>query len=388
MKINLQYFQRNKKIGIYTKKLKFMALIFVMSLVISSSSSAFAVDTIPSNATEELEHHEIIRKSILFLYNDPLSDISETIDLNNVEVGNKIPVYNYEEAGMVESNTAAYSLCSDNTLCAIAFVTDGLAQIDSQIANEILNSDIAGNNISFLYDAEGMYVFDGTNYYLLHTYETVEDREVLENTNEGISVQNELSISADYLQTIPLDISASASAASVTASTVYLNVGFFSQPSGSNYCWACADTCIGNYVTGVYRSPYSFASLCNPSNPNSSMNIDDAIYWLNYYYSMPYSYVVYGDIPSIDQIKYFLDYDYPIYGQFAYSESYNSRHATVIRGADTYNGYISLMDPDTSSYYRSATMTWIGSQLTFKYTYSSNNTTWILTNSAYPNFWG
>ena len=97
MKINLQYFQRNKKIGIYTKKLKFMALIFVMSLVISSSSSAFAVDTIPSNATEELEHHEIIRKSILFLYNDPLSDISETIDLNNVEVGNKIPVYNYEE---------------------------------------------------------------------------------------------------------------------------------------------------------------------------------------------------------------------------------------------------------------------------------------------------
>lgn len=101
----------------------------------------------------DTENHLIILKTLSFMCNDPDSGIKDIIDVNNLMIGGKITVFDYNEDGAVESETEAYPLFNDKALCAVAFVSYGVAQIDYQIIEEMACIAPESNNISLLYDA-------------------------------------------------------------------------------------------------------------------------------------------------------------------------------------------------------------------------------------------
>jgi len=358
---------------------RFVHILLAVIMILSLSTDVFASDSFCSASEITPRSIQEIGRTIAFEYYDSDSEINGCIDINNLCLGSKIMVYETTNTGIISSDVYAYPLFSNNSLFAIAFLADGCTQLDEQIAKELIAADLSVDDIILIYDNKSLSAFDGQMCTCLHEYSEIADRIPVSNFSTEDLLKKYSLDRNNNVDLIPVEVAAAPNSIN-SSSSVYLSVGIYHQSAGSTICWACSAVCIGNYKKPSYStSPTTFANYVGTT---SSLDIGSVIPKLNSYYSL--NYAIYGNIPSMSWIKGYLDAGSPIYGRFGYQGNLTDGHAMVIRGADLVYGYISLMDPDSTTY-QTASYYYSGSTLTFRYYNSTNNTYWVLTDAGYPN---
>lgn len=349
------------------RKNRFVTLLVTFSLAVTMFSMVADAAEIDQSTLKRIENY------LTMLMKDSEGYGLSGLDLESLQCGEEINIYESVNDSVRRIDSSFYPIYSEGELCTGVLVTVDDVQIAKNIADELIAT---GNNegyISLIFDNKHLWVWNGNQLSVLHSFSPVDGRESLSDVPTDVILCPVRAC---------MELSINGVAEKRATFNPYLNVGRYTQEAGSKYCWACACVSIGNFRGGPIMTAITFAQTYGSSDYfYCSKQIGEAIPKLNQHYSLSYTY---GGVLSIDKIKSYLQNGYPIYASNSVNGSSTNHHAVVIRGVDTTNGYISVMDPEVGSSYVSASMAWVNGDLTYKYTSPASQTTQVVVYCGYP----
>lgn len=315
--------------------MKKLIAIFVVSVLLITN-------LVPSFATSAVHESKIIEalQKVEYIKDDMgLSDIN----FEEISISNPVYTYEYIDNTFIQSRIM-YPLKINNKLIAWAITMENDDTSEFQITtalvkevNLILTTEM---EITFIYDYEHCYLFNGNEFYLIRKNALkVEGRSILE-TDKAEAITADL-----HLANINSSIALNYSAATTPRAPIYYScsVGFVSQNPPSNLCWAASVACIVNYrkdknytATQVAQKHFGETNFNNGVSPSDIPSI-----LLTDYLMFFFSYK--NEVPSGSAILHNIVEDFPIYASFKHSNGY---HAVVIYGINVSGGYLSIMDPE------------------------------------------
>ncbi len=311
---------------------KLITLFLVNVLLITNFIPAFATSTVyKSKIIEALQKTEYIKDEI------GLSDIN----FEEISISNPVYTYEYVDNDFIQSRVM-YPLKIENELIAwaIAVENDNTSefQITTALVEEVNSILTTGMEITFIYDYEHCYLFNGVEFYLIRKNTLkVEGRSTL-NINQVKATTTDL-----HLTNINSSHSLNYSVVTPRAPIYYsCSVNFITQNPHSNLCWAASVASIVNYrkdknYTAIQVAQKKFGE----TNFNNSVYPEEVPNILTSYLVLFYSYK--NEVPSGSAILHNIKQDFPIYASFRHSNGY---HAVVVYGINVSGGYLSIMDPE------------------------------------------
>ncbi|MCM1298697.1 MAG: hypothetical protein NC203_07135 [Firmicutes bacterium] len=302
------------------------------------------------------------------------------VDFQKLTVSDPIKAYEYTNGG-VSFIYNFIPLLYNGTLTAWAVEAEDESGTYYQIATAYIDevNAIADNLTPFalIYDKTCCYLYDGLNLHKLGSFDSVEGRSDLsEYTSSFSSVSLSCLNKTETLGYMPEVV---AYGATLPVTIYECPVKYVTQYMGGylNLCWAASIASIVNYKN---NTSYNALQIAQQNRSNEELNKDDHLPYgmeANFLkkYGLQYQYI--NSVPSLSDISYNLEMDYPIFAAF---ENSGRGHATVMYKCAINNQSIneSLMyikDPDYGTAtvrYSSGTYKYINPnfacELTLKYT--------------------
>ncbi len=290
----------------------------------------------------------------------------ENADFSKLHIGRKIHRYNLTENGIEETNYSYPILFNGEVVLMATGTGDGKFQITTYEADMIRKHDLY--SASFLYAADGMYVYDGEDFHHIHTYDETQSGKIslsdyLQSLSPSVMKASEtfqselmvsdfsLSESLQYVETASMNNSRSSGYYSAT-------VDYVSQ-NGKNICWAACVAMLTNTLNGTnYTAEQIAISYLGTVNQENGLSCDKVAEVLrgessvvNYYCDEDYMF--YPDITIEDDYIVYCMQDYrPIFGAFIRPNNGSySYHACIIDAIHTGSGYIRICDPNCGRIY-------------------------------------
>lgn len=187
----------------------------------------------------------------------------ENVDLSSLWVGDIIPTYLVENNTLIPSTGMDYYPILDDagTLISLAIVTSGSDKNFANISLELvslINQQIENNSnerIALIFDREGAYYWNGTNLFLLTSYES--NYKIMERsyvTNVPSEIFKSISTSK-ILKNRHMNLSERIHPLGFEDDSAYTDAPVKRQPSGSDWCWA---GCMASIVRKVKGADYDY----------------------------------------------------------------------------------------------------------------------------------
>ena len=269
-----------------------------------------------------------------------------SVSFDSLTIGSEITAYEYKNNGFVVMDFTLYPLINSTGIAAIAILReDGTgalrAQIEVDLARKISETKLANERFAIVYDRDSCYyVTQDRMVQLFSLTEAVASRSKLNPRSRLVSPQQDFRFSSAASK-LTLQYAQSREQQPRLGSTLLLPVPKITQPFGSVYCWACSVASIGNYLTSYNYTGIYVAKNEYGDSYNQGASISVALDNLSEIYGI--TYISTGGFDS-GIIYENLSYGYPLFTECSVS---NSRGHC---GENPISGYITIMDPDSSSY--------------------------------------
>ena len=273
-----------------------------------------------------------------------------SINFDSLMIGSEITVYEYKNNSFVATDYALYPLLNSSGIAAIAILRqDGTgvlrAQIDVDLANQINETKQDNERFAIVYDKDSCYYVTQSGIIKLFSLkEVVASRSKLNPYLRSMPQQQDLNLSAAESK-LALQYGKSSVQKPRLGGTLLLSVPKITQSSTSKYCWACSVASIGNYLTNYNYTGIYVAMNEYGSDYNKGASISVALDNLSEIYGITYlstggfnSGIIYENLSN----------GYPLFAEC--SVSGGGGHAVVVCGENPISGYITIMDPNSSSY--------------------------------------
>ena len=347
-------------------KTKILKPFLAVAVVCSLSVTAFASGNLKPTTIPYEEHVDAIEHSLSSLSDEKELYGFENIRLSELKIGSIIPTYEVynNQLSPLEDITCYQLLDESNDVVSMAFVYEIEGNYCATISDSLLNSlnkyleSSESNPYALIYDSTGVSIWDGSQ--IVQVIENdlpLQYRSSLSDVSESDLASIRLDNAAYLIQpvniTVPKTISNKDEAYSqISLSSVgdlvptgyddeaaYINPPFRHQPSGSNWCWAACMASMITYETGRNITTQKIGDTYANGNETVGANINfvcSSFEDYDLYYSLDNS----GT--TLVSILNSLGNDHPVF-----AGSYNPfyAHAVVIRGINTGNKSISVMDP-------------------------------------------
>lgn len=256
---------------------RMFSLLVALSIIFAMSLPVTAVDETGSTSLEQSTLDRIENYLANIISDSDGYGLSD-IDYESLQCGSGINIYEYENGVANRSDSTMYPIFSDGVLATAIFVQEDTIQIATNIADELAAAGKTSGQIALIFDANCLWIWDDTELIALHTYSTVQGRDLLLSPPDDIEL-------------LPLQVCDNINLSSVAIPyenfTTKLNISIYQQESGSNYCWACVCASIGNYKTGSTITGKNFAKYWFGDNyKQQSQDISAALGKLNQYYDL------------------------------------------------------------------------------------------------------
>lgn len=326
---------------------RFLTLVIVLALCVCMVPVKIFGQSIVKSVVSADVCDEIVSELSIYEQNKKFVDM-EGVDFFDLDVGEKIFVYEYDELGFQEI-AEAYLLFEDQKVVTLAYKTDNAPiQLMTNLGELIENSD--ERKFAIVYDANGCHLYNGFKF------------KTLALVNEPIAGRNKISdATVDEVSNLKLSMVDNtmhlpyvSNAMMARASGDYFCDVVFVQQTQSNLCWAA---CVAMIVNTYYDLAYTDVLVAqikfnSTTDYNHTLNFTSTRIFMNNQFSMGYSHLPY--IPSDNVILNNITSGYPIIAGF---RSSSSSHACVIYGINVMAGRLSLKNPMTGTqtcYYSSS----------------------------------
>lgn len=350
-------------------KTKFLKPFLAVAVVCSLSVTAFASGNLKPTTIPYEEHVDAIECSLSSLSDEKELYGFENICLSELKIGSIIPTYEvYNNQLSPLGDITCYQLLDEsNNVVSMAFVYEIEGDYCATISDSLLNSlnkylkSSESNSYVLIYDSTGVSIWDGSQ--IVQVIENdlpLQYRSSLSDVSESDLAAIRLDNAAYLIQpvniTVPETIGNEDEAYSqISLSSVgdpvpagyddeaaYTNPPFRHQPSGSNWCWAACMASMITHETGRNISTQKIGDTY--ANGNEAVGADigfvrDSFKDYDLYYSLNSRGSKGNNLVSILNS---LGNDHPV---FAGTDNPLYAHAVVIRGINTGNKSISVMDP-------------------------------------------
>lgn len=316
---------------------KFTGLLLALVMAIPFTGTfAIAAGSSGQEGLPSLGDKNAIIEILQYIEPDKASFGLDSVEFGDLEVGNKICAYEYTEDGLVDLYFTFPLLYNDNIVALATEVENGNFQISTALASNL--NDSGKTDVSLIYDSEGVYLFDGSEFTLLgKSMIEVSSRQSVSAVEPTIG--NIVKLSSLEV-TEPLGYYPVAENRADTSWSC--PVGYVRQGSGSNICWAATIACISNYVNGTLLRAVDVAKrFYGEDDYDQSASHRTCEILMQNVYDLDYTYK--NQIPSDNVILENLKDDFPLYGSFLWAKG---SHAVTIYGINIQSGYISVMDPE------------------------------------------
>ena len=180
------------------------------------------------------------------------------VDIENLEIGKPIPVYEVTTEGLVRQGEE-WPLYCDGSIRLTAVEVPAGFQLYTYVADEIRKSEL--NEVAIIYDNKTFRLFDGETLYVVDEYPCDDNRESL--STVAFSTLQSICETApiDAVQSLGYVISALRTPYVVSSSEIYDYVSYVptrydkygNYLGSSGLCWAATGACIYNYVHGTHH---------------------------------------------------------------------------------------------------------------------------------------
>ncbi len=257
------------------------------------------------------------------------------VNYYNLYISEAIHIYEYTEKGFQNLSTA-YLLFENDSIVSLAYQVNTLQfQFMNYLASSIQKIDATSG--ALIYDANGCYFFDGSQFLPLGYTDSV------------IEGRSQVSL-ASYTDTLNLELTNLNNKQKLnyvpnttgirTPANYTCSVSYITQDPYKNLCWAATFATISNYVNNTSYDAVTVAkALYGETDFNKGITTSQATS-LFQAFGLYYSYVGYP--PSDNTLVANLRNGYPIYGIF-------NHHAVTVYGVNVTAGRIMLMDPQYGS---------------------------------------
>lgn len=342
---------------------KFMCLlisvILCLSLVVTASAETLSdsnSDPTSNAIASELAYYET-DKSLIGM---------EGVDFNNLEIGEKIYVYEYLSSGFNEI-ASAYLIFEDDDIVTLAYDIGGNRyQFMTSLAQRIELAD--EEEFAIAYDKYGCYLYTGDSFVQI-SYTTelyVDTRDIVSNAT---TIQKADMLLSDAYDSVALTYSTMAANARVQTN-FFCSLTYVTQNPHENICWAATIAMISNSVNDTSLSAVDVASAYYGENFNRTLSRTIVANLMNNVYDLPYTYR--DQVPSDNAILWNIQNGFPIYASFQQAGS-SVGHAGALYGVNVIAGRIVIMDPTFGS-----TTCYLNSDGDYYYVHSGTGATFVL----------
>ena len=280
----------------------------------------------------------------------------ENVDFDTLALGNEIPAYEVTENGLLKISTIHYFpvLSNEEWVATVIVTYNSNAEMSVELSTKYINNyetllksgDSGG--VALVYDNVAEYLFVGSNYSVVGTYEEMFGRAKL---TSSIALDDVVGLASHMRLTVGVGNNTRA-----TVNNVFLSVPQIEQPTDQT-CWAASIASVLQY----YGESYDVYDVCTMAGLSTSQGanmyqctdiIEDFGYsWgkrntLNDYY--------HSEVYIEDVIVEMYINRSPVIGRFWNEES--SYHAVVLQGY-VYDlmpvNTVTYMDPYVGAYYSS-----------------------------------
>ena len=343
---------------------RFVTLIIVVALCVSMFPLKIFGQSNSKEVVPTAICNEIIYELSIYEQNKHFVDMTD-VDFSNLDISEKIFVYEYAESGFVEM-AEAYLLFENEKVVSLAYKMDGAPmQLMTDLGKLIGNAN--EREFSIIYDADGCHLYTENGFKtLVLSDETIENRN--EVCNATINETSELQLSdASNKINLPYKTNIMISRATGEYSC---SVGFVEQTE-SNLCWAA---CVAMIVNKLYGTNYTDVQIAidrfsSSVNYNQELSPYEILQYMNGTFSLNYSYI--SSHPSDNVIINNITSGYPVMGGF---QSVDGSHACIIYGINIMAGRLMIKNPESGSQTCSYSSTFGG----YYYIKTSSGTIFVL----------
>lgn len=326
---------------------RMVAAVLTISILMSTGIAYAFAEDLTSVKVRNSQIVSALRSAESYKEDLGLSDI----DFSDITVANPLQTYYYTDSGL-EEGIVWYPLKAEGELVAFAIeVAEDKFVIDTDLVEEINAVITDTSSFAIIYDEDSCSLYDGETLSCLAT------------NAELVTERGDLQVVADlapYARNIDRTGIAVSSSVGYTPRTMrsstYYGCAIANTPQNySNLCWAACIAAIANFKRGTSWTATTLAQNYYGSTSVSVFNqglnaalIDDA---LRSYTSCSYYY--YSSVPSSGLITRNVGTGYPMVGAIftadegAPSTTYSYSHVVVMRGIETLDNSVSIMDPAT-----------------------------------------
>ena len=290
----------------------------------------------------------------------------EGVDFNNLEIGEKIYVYEYLTSGFNEI-ASAYLIFEENDIVTLAYnIGDCKYQFMTSLAQliELANEEV----FAIVYDKNGCYLYNGASFVQI-SYTTelcVETRDIVFNATSAQKADIRLSDAYDSVVLTYTTMVANAR----TQANFFCTLNYVTQTPYNNICWAATLAMISNSVNGTALTAVDVATAYFGANFNRTLARTIVAELMNNVYNLPYTYR--DEAPSDNAILWNIQNGFPIYASFRQTAN-SVGHAGALYGINVIAGRIVIMDPMFGS-----TTCYLNSNGEYYYVYSGTGATFVL----------
>lgn len=330
-----------------TKLFRMVAVVLTISVLLSTGiAHAFAED-LTSVTVRNSQIVSALRSAENYKGDLGLSDV----DFSDITVANPLQTYYYTDSGLDEG-IVWYPLKAEGELVAFAIeVAEGKFVIDTDLVEEINKVITDTSSFAIIYDEDSCSLYDGVTLSRLAT------NAKLATERGDLQAVADLAPYASRIDRTGIAVSSSVGyTPAVARSSTYYGCAVANTPQVySNLCWAACVAAIANFKRGTSWTAASLAQnyygSTSPSVFNEKLSntlLDDV---LRSYTSCSYYY--YSSFPSSGLITRNVGGGYPMVGAIFLADtgspgtSVSCEHVVVMRGIETLDNSVSIMDPAT-----------------------------------------
>lgn len=324
----------------------FLVITFCLPLPLSASATSIELgysvdsDNLYQTISNELSYYEN-NKSFVGL---------ENVNFDNLQISDKISVYEYLPTGIFEI-AEAHLLYENDKIVTLAYKSDeGIYEFMTPLAKRI--SQIEASNLSIVYDNTGCFIYNGEAFINIYVSNyIIETRNSIAELNDSVdfafdlcNIENKHNFIYNPLNPLTRSL----------PQNVFCSVDFVGQQY-NNICWAACIAMISNSINNTSLTDVDVASSYFgtnvPSGFNKTISMRTAKNIMNNTYGLNYIYK--NEIPTEDVILDNILNGTPILAKFDFSYWH---HAVVIYGINVLAGRMMIMNPNYGSmtcYYNS-----------------------------------
>ena len=355
---------------------RFLTLVIVLALCVCMVPVKIFGQSIVKSVVPSDVFDEIVSELSIYEQNKKFVDM-EGVDFFDLDVSEKIFVYEYDELGFQEI-AEAYLLFEDQEVVTLAYKTDNAPiQLMTDLGKWIESSN--ERKFAIVYDADGCHLYNGSGFKTLALVnETISDRnKVSDATDDEVSNLNLSTV--DNTMHLPYVSNAIMARAN---GDYFCNVQYVPRTEDS-LCWAA---CVAMIVNTIYDTNYTDVAIAmdkfsSSTNYRIELNFDETLEYMNNRFFLNYYNT--WSLSSWDNVLYNnIVNGYPVIGGFRNMTREAPSHSCVIYGINIIAGRLVVKNPDigTQTCYSINTIEPVNHipSLTYYYTSSISGDTYLL----------